>query len=149
MRISGIRQIALLIAVSLIGLGTASCEKTAKAEGKVVVADKQFSVRKFSDTSWTIEARGRVKNVGAVDVKNVVVTGGCKTCGDQWIMGKWFVSPDVEKIDDQKDVIGYLAVGGDEDFNFKDVALIYARGSEPPPMPEGLEITIQSFETVQ
>jgi hypothetical protein len=61
-------------------------------EGKVIVSDQEFSIRQDSNYkhNWFVDAKGKVKNVGDSDVKNVEVTGYCLSCGEELIIGKWF-----------------------------------------------------------
>jgi len=120
-----------------------------KKQGKVVVTEENFVIRQDTDHSWVIDAKGKVENVGDVDVKQVVVTGFCKSCGEVLVNGKWFVS-DYEKTPDQKDTISYLAVGDEEEFSFRGVAFLMDQsGKEPQDPPEGLEVEVLSFESVE
>jgi hypothetical protein len=121
-----------------------------KKEGKVIVTESEFVVRqdRKGDKAFTIDAKGKVKNVGEVDVKQLVITGYCRSCGLLINPGNWFVS-DIEKTPEQKDTISYLAVGDEEEFNFKGVAYIYNMVPEmPETIPETMEIVIESFVTV-
>ena len=123
-----------------------SCEK--KKEGKVIVSEKEFIIRQDTDHSFVIDARGKVKNVGDVDVKKVIVTGYCRSCGDLMLPDRWFIS-NTEKTTDQQDIISYLAAGVEEEFSFREVAFCYGQvGIERPEMPDQLEFVIESFETV-
>jgi hypothetical protein len=134
---------AVLIVLSVIG-----CAKEQK-QAKLEISDQEFILRQDTDHSFVIDAKGSVKNVGEVDVKNVVVTGYCRSCGEVLVNGKWFIS-DYEKTPDQKDVISYLAAGDKEAFKFKGVAFFMDQsGSEPQKMPEEMELVIESYETVE
>jgi len=145
-----------------------SCEK--KKEGKLEVMEHSFTLRQFSDNGWAIDATGKIRNVGDVDVKRVAVTGRCLNCVDVWVPGKWFVATEQEDITvtdkeavvksigsgeealhfDQVDSISYIATGNEEDFSLKEIAYFYTPSvdSEPDPMPDSLEIEIKSFEVV-
>lgn len=124
-----------------------SCEK--KTEGEVVITEQEFVVRQDTDHSFVIDAKGKVKNVGDVDVKKVVVTGYCRSCGDLMLPDRWFIS-NTEKTPDQQDIISYLAAGVEEEFSFREVAFCYGQvGIERPEMPDQLEFVIESFETVE
>jgi hypothetical protein len=124
-----------------------SCEK--KKEGKVVVTEKEFVIRPDSDHSYAIDATGKVKNVGEVDVKRVVLTGYCRSCGEAPIHNSWFVSRGIEKAEVQKDTINYLAVGDEEEFSFKEITFCWGPiGFKAPEKPDQLEVEIISFETV-
>jgi hypothetical protein len=120
-------------------------------EGKVIVTEQEFSIRQDDkyERNWFVDARGKVKNVGEADVKNVVVTGYCESCGEIIVSGKWFIS-DVDKMPNQKDTIGYLPVGAEEEFSFEEVAFMMEQsGKTPEKMPEKMVCKIMSFETVQ
>ena len=150
-----------------------ACEKTSKVEGKLEVSEREYILSQFSDNGWSIDAKGKIKNIGEVDVKRVVVTGTCKSCIDVWTPQKWFnyaqntdiVSSDkeivVENIGealaedssfDQKDIISFIAVGKEEPFSFIEFAYFYAQNSnQKPEMPseEELDIIIESFLTAE
>jgi len=165
----------LIIACSLLicAFYITACEKKPTVEGKLVVSEKEYILSQFSDNGWSIDAKGKIKNVGAVDVKKVVVTGACKSCIDVWAPKKWFnysqntdiVSSDqkviVETIGgglaedssfDQKDIISYISVGNEESFSFKEFAYFYTQSpNQKPELPpeEDLDIIIESFLTAE
>jgi hypothetical protein len=141
-RLSAAGMILFVSALLLI-----SCAE--KKEGKLQVTEEAFTIRQDKENSWVIDARGRIKNVGEVDVKNVVVTGRCTSCGEAVINGRWFVS-DYEKMEHQKDTISYLVPGAEEEFSFQEVAFMTGFDTEAATQkPEGLKIEILSYETVQ
>jgi hypothetical protein len=141
------RPTTMLVCMLLITGFLSSCGKP--KEGKVVITDQEFSIRQDSKHTWAIDAKGKIKNVGEADVKNIVVTGYCKSCGEIVISGSWFYSA-VEKRDEQKAVIAYLPVGAEEDFSFKDIAFLMDQtGKVPEKTPDGVACQIVSFETVQ
>ncbi|NOY70332.1 MAG: hypothetical protein GXP53_12760 [Deltaproteobacteria bacterium] len=124
------------------------CKKEQK-QGRVTVKDYQFVTRQDGPHSYAIDAKGTVKNVGSVDVKNIIITGYCNSCGKMMINGQWFIS-DVEKMPEQKAVISYLTPGAEEPFKFKGVAFMMQQsGMKPEKMPDSMEVKIVSFETVQ
>ena len=100
-------NIFIVVLIIMLSLFTVSCEK--KKQAKVIITEQEFVLRQDKKNSFTIDAKGKIKNVGEVDVKKVVITGYCRSCGEEWIPGKWFVSG-VEKMPDQKDTISYIAV---------------------------------------
>ena len=143
------RQIIILIFCSMLVVSLFNCGKP--KEGKVIISDQEFSIRQDSEykRNWVIDAKGKVKNVGDADVKNVVVTGYCKSCQEAIISGTWFIS-NVDKMPHQKHTIGYLPVGAEEEFSFTEVALMMEQsGKTPDKMPDKMECKILSFETVQ
>ncbi len=138
-----VQVVFLLIAASLC---LVSCQE--KKAGKVIISDSEFIVRKDSEKAYVIDARGKVKNIGDVDVKKVVITGYCRSCGELINPGNWFVS-EYEKTPEQKDTISYLAVDAEEEFSFRGVAFIYNMVAEQPEtIPEKMEVVIESFEAV-
>jgi len=143
-----VRLRILAIALLVLGMGFTGCKKEVK-QGKVIVKDYKFTIRQDSPKAYVIDAQGTVKNVGDVDVKNIVVTGYCNSCGKQLVNGKWFVS-DVPKTADQKAVISYLKPGQEASFRFKDVAsMMVSAGEKPEKMPDDMVVKVVSFETVQ
>ena len=126
-----------------------SCEKK-KKEGKLIISQQEFSLRKDTENTFTIDAKGKIKNVGDVDVKRVVVTGYCRSCGDRFGVGQWQTSPDIAKVPKQMDTISYIAAGAEESFKFTEVAdYLLVAGQEKPERPDVLEVVIQSYETVE
>ncbi len=145
---SHLRLAMLLFFVMFLSLGLYACNKEKKV-GKVVVIEKEFNIVKSGKYSFSLDVKGKVKNVGDVDLKSVVVTGYCRSCDEIMISDTWYATQEVRSTE-QRDVISYLAVGAKEDFNFHDIAFYYTQlGAEPSEnLPEGLEIVIESFETV-
>ena len=146
MKLNG--TLSIFVIITILCLSIVSCEKQ-KMQGKLIITEQEFILTKDRENSFTIEAKGKIKNIGEVDVKKVVVTGYCRSCGEEWIPGRWFVS-NIEKAPEQKDIIGYLAVGSEESFSFKEVAdLLLTTGQETPELPDNLEIVIESFDNVE
>jgi hypothetical protein len=143
------QRLTILFLIVLPALCLISC--TEKKEGKVIVTDQEFSIRQDAEYNWVIDAKGKIRNVGDVDVKKVVVTGYCRSCSEIWSAGIWLVSDNVEKSSDQKDTISYLTAGNEEEFSFKEVAFFFRPGGPGPEgmIPDNLEIVIESFETVE
>ncbi len=122
-----------------------SCSKP--KEAKVVVSEHEFAIRKLNDYAYTIDARGKVKNIGEVDVKKVVVTAYCRDCSNGFAQGKWLVT-ERERAPEEMEMINYLVAGGEAEFSFTDVAVIYNVPETPKEMPKQMEVVIQSFEVV-
>lgn len=117
--------------------------------GKIEITDQQFTIRKDGEFNWTIDAAGKVRNVGGVDVKNVLLTGYCRSCGEVLTAGTWYIS-DIPKTSEQNDTINYLPAGAEERFSFKEVAFYFNQGGTPPAdLPEQLEVVVESFEPVK
>ena len=143
----GFRVILLFVLVAVAFVF--ACEKKEGPKGNLIVSDESFFMRQDNENAYVIDAKGKIKNVGEYDVKQVKVTANCLSCGEEIIIGKWFVSSDIEKTDAQQDTISYISVGDEEGFELKDVAFIYNNVPEPPDhMPEEFEVVIESFETV-
>ena len=135
----------LLLGMAMIFSGCSQEKKEATLE----ITETEFVLRQDTNHSFVVDAKGKIRNSGDVDVKNVVVTGYCKSCGEVLINGKWFVS-DYDKTPEQKDIISYLVAGAEEDFNFKGVAFYMDQsGTKPPGMPEDMQIVIDSYEIVE
>lgn len=138
----------LLISALMISLCLVSCEKK-KGEGKAEITDQQFTIRKNGDFNWTIDVAGTIRNTGSTDLKNVVVTGYCRSCGEILVGGVWYVS-DVEKMPEQKDTISYIPAGAEEKFSFQDIAFYFDQTRKAPEiLPEKLEVVVESFEVVE
>jgi hypothetical protein len=142
-----LKRIVIIIFLTAGICGMQSC-KEKKIEGKVIITESEFIVRQDSKNAYVIDARGKVKNVGEADVKNIIITGHCRSCGELINPGNWFVS-DIAKTPEQKDMINYLPAGGEEGFSFRGVAFIYNMvPARPESIPEKMEVVIESFETV-
>lgn len=127
-----------------------SCTENEK-HAKVVITEQEYTIRQDSDINWVIDAKGKIKNVGDVDVKKVIITGFCRSCTKVLNAGIWTIS-DYEKSFDreQLDRIKYLAMGHEEAFSFKEVAFYFDQSGQPPTaLPDELEIIVESFETVE
>ena len=133
-----------------------ACSNASKTEkkGKVVVSNVEYSVRQTHGThgehgnSFVIDAKGKIKNVGDVDVKKVVVTGYCRSCTLAFTSQQWFTS-DCDKTPTQKDTINYLSAGAEEEFNFDEIAFYFTYETAPPELPEKMDIVIESFDVVE
>ncbi len=161
------QRLCLCWCVTVLLLSVSACEKP--KQGKLEVTEKVYHLSQFSENGWSIDASGKVKNIGEVDVQRVVVTGICKSCISVWTPQKWFSysqeddivrsdQKDVEKVIgraeidpssfDQKDVIDYLPAGREATFAFKDFAYFYTQSAdqkpEMPPEAE-LDVVIESF----
>ncbi|MCU0597736.1 MAG: hypothetical protein MUE70_00580 [Desulfobacterales bacterium] len=140
------RRVTLTAILMMAVLIFFSCSKP--KEGKVVVTEQEFLIRQDNPNAYVVDAKGKVRNVGEVDVKNVVVTGSCPSCIDAIIPGKW-MGAGKDKTQDQKDVISFIPVGQEEEFTFRGVAFIYNTvAEEPKEKPEKMEVVIESFEVV-
>ncbi len=136
---------SILAFTGIFSLCLIACEKKKQAE--IIITDQEFFLRQDKEHSFVVDARGKIRNVGEVDVKNVVVTGDCESCSDIWVVDQWLVSV-AEKVPQQKDMIRYLSVGEEAEFSFKEIANMYRQSSGSPALPDQLKIVIESFETV-
>ena len=143
------RFFLLVCCVSLVIVCLAACEKE-KKQAKLIITEQEFFLRQDTENTFTIDARGKIKNVGDVDVKRVVVTGYCRSCTGLWGVGQWQTSPDIDRMPQQMDTISYLPAGVEESFSFTEVAdYLLVAGEKKPEMPEKLEAVIESFEIVE
>jgi len=125
-----------------------SCSKPAeKADpASIVVSKIDYSIRQTHDNSYVLDVKGKIKNTGKLAVKNVVVTGYCKSCVLEFTAHKWFTS-DCEKTPNQKDIIASLPAGAETDFSFEEAAFYFTHEKvAPEKMPEKIEIKIESFD---
>ncbi|MFP4451826.1 MAG: hypothetical protein ACOC1Q_01985 [Desulfosalsimonas sp.] len=114
-------------------------------EAVLETSDYEFFIEE-SGSDYVLNARGTIANKGEVDVKNVEVTGYCGSCDEKIIGNEWFVS-DYAKMDHQKDVISTLPAGARKSFEFEEVAFFSPRMDQSPEgLPDGLEISIESYE---
>lgn len=145
---SHFRPAMILFFVMLLSLGLYSCNKEKKI-GKVVVIEKEFNLVKNGKYSFSLNVTGKIKNVGDVDLKSIIVTGYCRSCDEIMVSHKWYATQAVKSAE-QSDIVSYLAVGAKAEFSFQDIAFYYTQlGDEPAGQPENLEIVIESFETVE
>ena len=145
-----LKMISVVVLCLLVSCVLTSCEKKVK-EGKIEITDTEFVLEQDKEkTSISLNAKGKIKNTGQYDVKRIVVTGRCNTCSEKMLGGKWFVTQQ-EKREIQKDTINYLAAGAEETFSFNGIAYFFRSkpGEIPETYPEGLEVYVKSFETVQ
>ena len=142
------RFFLLICCLSIFVLCLVSCEK--KRQGKLIITEQEFVLRQDTANTFTIDAKGKIKNVGDVDVKRVLVTGYCRSCTGLWGVGQWQASPDIDRMPQQTDTISFIPAGGEESFSFTEVAdYLLVAGQKKPEMPEKLEVVIESFETVE
>ena len=126
-----------------------SCEKK-KKEAKLIITGHEFSLRKDTENTFTIDAKGKIKNIGDVDIKKVVVTANCLSCTGRWGVGQWQASPDIDRMPQQMDTISYIPAGSEESFSFTEVAdYLLTAGESEPELPEKMEVVIQSFEVIE
>lgn len=148
MKISS-RFFLLVCFLSIVIVCLVSCEKE-KKQAKLIITEQKFTLRQDTENTFTIDAKGKLRNVGDVDVKRVVVTGYCRSCTGLWGVGQWQTSPDIDKMPQQMDTISYIPAGAEESFSFTEVAdYLLVAGQKTPEMPEELEIVIESFETAE
>lgn len=133
--------------VILLALLFGGCSKEQKT-GKVRIVEEEVTLRQDGEIAFVLDGSGKVENVGEVDVKNLVVTGYCRSCQQVFVNGKWFIS-EVEKTPDQKDEIRYLAPGDKESFKFKGIAFYYSQsGEKPQHYPEKIDFVVEAFDVV-
>lgn len=123
-----------------------SCEKPKQA--KVVVSEYNFYIEQVTNTGFQLCAKGKVKNVGEVDVKNVAVTGNCLSCANLFIYdGSWVNPPDTGKSAEQQPVIDFIPIGKEKEFIIKNIAYaLTQKNQSPKELPKKLEVVVVSFE---
>jgi hypothetical protein len=74
------RPILFVLCLVFVFFSLSACKEKPKKEGKVEVTGKEYSIVKDGKFSYTLTVKGKIKNTGAVDLKNIVVTGYCRSC---------------------------------------------------------------------
>ncbi len=69
----------LIVLILIVNLFVFSCTEKQVNKGIVKVTEKEFSVTKDDKYSWSFNVRGKLKNVGMVDVEKVVLTAYCRS----------------------------------------------------------------------
>ena len=137
-----------VVVIMMLAVLVSGCEKEKKS-GKVEVTGHEIVLRQDGPNSYVLDAKGKVKNIGDVDVKNLIVTGYCRSCQEIFTNGKWFVS-EYEKTPEQKDIISYLTPGNEENFAFKGIAFFFPQsGEKPESLPDNIEIIVESFDVME
>ncbi len=141
------RTILICCLMMILSVCLFSCEKP--KQGKVVVSEYDFSIKRITETGFELCAKGKVKNIGEVDVKNVAVTGNCLSCTEIIRYdGSWIHSPDMEKTVEQQPVINYIPIGEEKEFIIENIAYAGTTSRQQPEnLPEKLEVIVVSFET--
>ena len=118
-------------------------------EPELEIVNETFAIEWFSRGRYTVTAAGSVRNVGEVDVENLVISGGCPSCDSAFRQGHWY-EPPRDKIDEENAVIHRLPAGAQADFAFSGLSYFPTGGGDAPDeIPEGLEIYIMSYEVSQ
>ncbi|MFW5931030.1 MAG: hypothetical protein ACOCQI_04675, partial [Desulfosalsimonas sp.] len=147
------RCILWCILAAVVVLCVSGCAKEEK-KAMLEVEDYELVMRKEGGRSnlFIIDAKGTIVNKGETDVRNLEVTGYCRTCEEEVINGEWFVS-EYEKTSHQKDIISSMPAGSRRDFEFEEIAFYPAPEgvAEPERIPEehDFEIVIESYEIEQ
>ena len=143
------RRISIGLCLLVLCFSLTACKEKPKKEGKVEVTEKEYSIVKDGKFSYSLNVKGKIKNTGDADLKNIVVTGYCRSCKETMISNTWYATQ-VVKRPEQKANINYLTPGATEDFNFDGLAYYYSQSSdEPRELPEKLDIVVESFEMVE
>lgn len=145
------RKIACLMIVAAC-LFTSSCSKEEKV-GKLEISQVEYTLEQNPEkVTVSLDVKGFVKNISPYDVRRIVITGRCTSCTEVMQMGKWFVTQaEYDKSPSQFAHVGYLLPGGTAEFMFKGIAYFFkaSPNEQPESYPDGLEVYIESFETVQ
>ena len=141
------RTIVTCCLVMVFSICLFSCEKP--KQGKVVVSEYDFYIERVTKTGFELCAKGKVKNIGDVDVKKVAVTGNCLSCSEIIRYdGSWIYSLDTKKTAEQQPVINYIPIGEEKEFIISNIAYCGTSSGQPPEnFPEQVEVVIVSFET--
>ena len=115
-------------------------------EPELLITNESFSITMATDRQYAVKATGTVRNVGDVDVVNLVIAGGCPSCSTTYRHGQWYL-PERERTDDETGVIRYLGAGEQADFEVNRVAYFPTGGGEgPDELPDEMEVYIMSYD---
>ena len=129
--------------------GFSACKGKSEKKAELKITQTDYSIVKDGKFSYSLNVTGKIRNIGAVDVKNVVVTGYCRSCKEPMISNTWYATQ-VVKRPEQKAVIAHLPSGTEEAFSFDDIAYYYTQTSEEPKnLPDNLELVIESYEIAE
>ncbi len=119
-----------------------------KGQAEFDISNLEYSIVQDGRFLYTVTVTGDIRNIGTADAREVVVTGGCPSCGSAYRQAEWHLT-DTDKADEQKAVIRYLGKGERTNFAFKGLAFYSTGGSGEPPteMPDELEVYVMSFES--
>lgn len=145
-----IRFISLIIFILLAGtafLFSGCAEEAVDAE--LLISNEEFSITQTGVQGYEVYARGTVRNVGDVDVRDLTMVGDCPSCNAAFRQANWY-KIEVEKTDDQKAVIRYLGKGERANFEVKGLAFFStAGGAAPTELPTELKTEIISYTVVK
>ena len=114
-------------------------------EPELLITNESFSIAMATERQYAVKATGTVRNVGEVDVRDLVITGGCPSCSPTYRHGQWYLS-EREKADEETAVIRFLGAGEQADFEIIGVAYYPTGGGEgPKEMPDEMEVYIMSY----
>jgi hypothetical protein len=111
------------------------------------ISNIEYSIVEESKRVYSVKANGTIRNVGNVDLRDVVVTGNCSSCVPAFRQQTWYLTKVDQKTDDQKDLIRFLGKGERANFEFKGLAYFGTVGGDiPTVLPDGLEVSVLSYE---
>lgn len=115
-------------------------------EAEFVISNTEFSIVDEGKRVYTVKATGTIRNIGNVDVRDLVISGDCPSCTQAYRQHGWYLTA-VEKTEDQKDTIRFLGKGERTNFEFKGLAFFSAPGgASPTEMPDELSVHVLSYE---
>lgn len=121
-----------------------------KGQAEFDFSDLEYSIVQDGRFLFTVKVTGTIRNIGTADARDVVVTGGCPSCGTAYRQVEWHLT-ETDKADEQKDLIRFLGKGERANFEFKGLAYYSTGGSGEPPteLPDELEVYVMSYESAQ
>ncbi len=73
-----------------------------KGQAEFDFSDVEYSIVQDGRYLYTVKATGTIRNIGTADARDVVITGGCPSCGSAYRQVQWHLT-DTDKADEQKD----------------------------------------------
>lgn len=115
-------------------------------EAELRVSDLEYAIVQEGRHLHSVKVTGTIRNVGNVDVSDVVLTGDCPSCVGSVRAGSWFLT-DHQKADAQSDVIRFLGQGERRNFEFQGLAYYSTGGGAelPDALPADLNVYVDTY----
>ncbi len=115
-------------------------------EAALDVSNLEYTIVQEGRHLHSVKVTGTLRNVGNVDVSDVVLTGDCPSCVGSVRAGSWFLT-DHQKADAQSDVIRFLGRGERSNFEFQGLAYYSTGGGAEPPdeLPAELNVYVDTY----
>ena len=115
-------------------------------EAELEVSNLEYTIVQEGRHLHSVKVTGSLRNVGNVDVSDVLLTGDCPSCVGSVRAGNWFLT-DHQKADAQSDVIRFLGRGERSNFEFQGLAYYSTGGGAelPDAVPADLNVYVETY----